>query len=109
VTDYVLALATLGSATQTGSFVFVSHHPRRPRQGKSCVIFALNFANGNMALQGILTTCKLGHYFVTETRLFHELFIILLFNLFGSIVVSTAEVWTKILLPDLQKVLVRER
>jgi hypothetical protein len=42
-----------------------------------------------MTLQGILTKSKLGHYFVTKTRFIHELFIILLFNLFGSIVVSS--------------------
>jgi hypothetical protein len=29
------ALATLGGATQTGSFLFVSSHPRWPRQGSS--------------------------------------------------------------------------
>ncbi len=31
-TDYVLALATLDYATQIGSFLFVWHHPRWPRQ-----------------------------------------------------------------------------
>ena len=44
----VLALATLGSVTQIGSFLFVSHHPRWPRQGRkaiSCHDIADIFAN----------------------------------------------------------------
>jgi hypothetical protein len=51
--DYVLAFATLVGVTQTGSFLFVSHHPRWPRQVQSRVavtgIIKLHFANGNEA------------------------------------------------------------
>jgi len=31
-TGNVLVLATLGSVTKIGSFLFVSHHPRQPRE-----------------------------------------------------------------------------
>jgi hypothetical protein len=54
VTGYVLALATLSSTTQIGSFLFVLVRPWRPRQGESRVtvtgVITLNFANGNTAL-----------------------------------------------------------
>ncbi len=48
----VLALATLGGTTEIGSFLFLSHRPRWPRQVQSHVavvgIIAINFANENI-------------------------------------------------------------
>ncbi len=55
VTDYVLALATLGGVTQIGSFLFVQCHPRWSKQVQLSVavarVIALKFANGNAALK----------------------------------------------------------
>ncbi len=53
VTDYVLALATLGDATQIGSFLFYVAWPLVAKVSTLSVavagIIALNFANENMA------------------------------------------------------------
>ncbi len=60
-TDILLALATLGNATQIGLFLFVvSQHPRWLVAKASCLlsmavtvadVIAVNFANGDMALK----------------------------------------------------------
>jgi hypothetical protein len=63
--DYVLALATLGGMTKTEMILSVPCRPRWPRQARmviSCCnimgIIALNFANGNTALNGVKTRLK---------------------------------------------------
>ena len=66
------ALATLGGATQIGSFLFMSCRPRWPRQVQSCVadadVIALNFVNEKMALRA--ATIDIGKYRIT-TRPVH--------------------------------------
>ncbi len=51
--DYLIALATLGDATQIGSFLFYAAPPKVAKASTLSVtitvIIALNFANGNMA------------------------------------------------------------
>ncbi len=54
VTDYVLALATLGDATQMGSFLFYAVPPKVVKESALSVaaagIIVLNFANENILL-----------------------------------------------------------
>ncbi len=57
-TNYLLALATLGDVTQIGLFLFYAAPPKVAKASTlsvaATVAIALNFANGNTALQNIL-------------------------------------------------------
>jgi hypothetical protein len=52
-TDYLIALATLGDATQIGPFLFYAAPPKVAKVSilsiTITVVIALNFANGNTA------------------------------------------------------------